>query len=247
MLHGEIVALGGPTRFGIDLPTHDPRAEEPGERVEEPEPRAGEPKPRAGEPKPRGDEPEQAAGDPAQARAGYDDVTVVATAMKLRGAARAALSDQLGPGYIVVDMQSAPATTDVLLVPPVSPQLIGHLRSAFPGARIVAAEFEDEALGISYLGAIRRMLDAGAETYLASSTIPQLARQLDRIVTERPQLTGGSAPLEIRPLDRVATERTPPTGDSAPLEIRPLDQVATERTPPTGGAARREIEPPRTD
>jgi len=136
--------------------------------------------------------------EPEPPRAGYDDVTVVATAMKLPDAARASLSDQLGPGYIVVDMQSAPATADVLLVPPISPQLIGHLRSTFPNARIVAAEFEDDTLGVSYLGAIRRMLDAGAETYLASSTIPQLARQLDRVITERAQLTAGSgAPLEI--------------------------------------------------
>ncbi|MGC9670275.1 hypothetical protein ACNTMW_27495 [Planosporangium sp. 12N6] len=42
-------------------------------------------------------------------------------------AAHASLSDQLGSGYIVVDMQSAPATADVLLVPPISPQLIGQL------------------------------------------------------------------------------------------------------------------------
>lgn len=143
--------------------------------------------------------------DTEQPRAGYDDVTVVATAMKLPDAARASLSDQLGPGYIVVDMQSAPATADVLLVPPISPQLIGHLRAMFPEARIVAAEFEDETLGISYLGAIRRMLDAGAETYLSSSTIPQLAQQLDRVVTDRQQLTAGTdSTLEIerpRPAD----------------------------------------------
>ena len=62
----------------------------------------------------------------------------------------------------------------------------------FPKARIVAAEFEDDSLGISYLGAIRRMLDAGAETYVTSSTIPQLARQLDRVFTERHQLTAGT-------------------------------------------------------
>lgn len=133
-----------------------------------------------------------------QPQPGYDDVTVVATAMKLPDAARASLSDQLGSGYIVVDMQSAPATADVLLVPPISPQLIGHLRSMFPEARIVAAEFEDDTLGISYLGAIRRMLDAGAETYLASSTIPQLARQLERVIAERYQLTAGTnSQLEI--------------------------------------------------
>lgn len=136
--------------------------------------------------------------DTGRPRTSYDDVTVVATAMKLPDAARAALSDQLGSGYIVVDMQSAPATAEVLLVPPISPQLIGHLRSMFPQARIVAAEFEDRTLGISYLGAIRRMLDAGAETYLTSSTIPQLAEQLDRVVIERPQLSAeANSSLEI--------------------------------------------------
>ena len=127
-------------------------------------------------------------------------MTVVATAMKLPEAARAALSDQLGPGYIVVDMHAAPATADVLLVPPVSPQLMGHLRSRFPEARIVAAEFEDEALGVSYRGAIRRMLDAGAETYLTSATIPQLARQLDRVIADHPQIAAGTTSrLEIGP------------------------------------------------
>ena len=138
--------------------------------------------------------------DTRQPPTGYDEVTVVATAMKLPDAARSSLSEQLGSGYIVVDMHSAPATADVVLVPPVSPQLMGHLRSMFPTARIVAAEFEDDTLGISYLGAIHRMLDAGAETYLASSTIAQLARQLDRLITERPQLTAGTnSRLEIEP------------------------------------------------
>jgi len=176
-----------------------------------------------------------------QPRAAYDDVTVVATAMELPDAARSALSDQLGSGYIVVDMQSAPATADVLLVPPISPQLIGHLRSMFPKARIVATEFEDDELGVSYRGAIRRMLDAGAETYLASSTIPQLARQLDRVVTERPQLAAGTAPLGIEPIGSAPLEiepigsaplETDPVG-SAPLETDPVGSAPLE-TPPAG-------------
>jgi hypothetical protein len=40
--------------------------------------------------------------------------------------------------------------------------------------------------------AICRMLDAGADTYLASSTIPELARHLDRVISERFQLTAGT-------------------------------------------------------
>ncbi|SNY48034.1 hypothetical protein [Paractinoplanes atraurantiacus] len=113
---------------------------------------------------------------------GRDDVTVVATAMKLPEPARASLSERLGTGYIVVDMQAAPETTDVLLVPPVSPQLVGCLRSMFPRARVVVTEIEDDDLGVHYLGPIRRMLDAGAETYLTSTTIPSLAAQLDQAV-----------------------------------------------------------------
>ncbi|MFJ6675824.1 hypothetical protein ACIQMJ_32370 [Actinosynnema sp. NPDC091369] len=123
----------------------------------------------------------------------YGDVTVVATAMKLSASARAALSAELGPDYIVLDMHAAPTTADVLLVPPGSPQLIGALRDLYPGARVVVAEIEDRELGISYRGPVRRMLEAGAETYLMSSTIPVLAKQLDQAVTQRPQLGDGAA------------------------------------------------------
>lgn len=129
----------------------------------------------------------------------YDNVTVVATAMKLPAAARTSLSTELGPDYIVLDMNSAPATADVLLVPPVSPQLIRQLGARFPRARIVVTEIEDPALGVSFRGPISRLLDAGAEGYLASTAIPQLARQLDHTITQR-QITGDvTVPREIEP------------------------------------------------
>ncbi|GAB3878201.1 hypothetical protein GCM10029964_028530 [Kibdelosporangium lantanae] len=118
----------------------------------------------------------------------YDGVTVVATAMELPDEVRAALSTGLGADYIVLDLHKAPASTDVLLVPPVSPQLIGHLRSMFPKARVVVAEIDDPSLGVSFRGPIGRLIDAGADTYLASTTIPNLATQLDRAVNQ-PQLT----------------------------------------------------------
>lgn len=127
-------------------------------------------------------------------------VTVVATAMKLSASARASLSAQLGPDYIVLDMHAAPTTADVLLVPPASPQLIGGLRSLYPKARVVIAEIEDRELGVSYRGPVRRMLEAGAQTYLMSTTIPLLARQLDRAVTQRPRLADGTtARPEVEP------------------------------------------------
>lgn len=124
----------------------------------------------------------------------YDNVTVVATAMKLSASARTSLSAELGEDYIVLDLHTAPTTADVLLVPPGSPQMIGNLRSMFPRARVVVTEIEDNDLGISYRGPIRRMLDAGAETYLAATAIPRLARQLDHAITQRQHITGGSTP-----------------------------------------------------
>jgi hypothetical protein len=70
----------------------------------------------------------------------------------------------------------------------------------FPKARVIIAEIEDEVLGVSYQGPVRRMLDAGAETYLTSTTIPRLAKQLDHAITQHHQITGGTtARLEIQP------------------------------------------------
>jgi hypothetical protein len=132
----------------------------------------------------------------------YDDVTVVATAMELSDEVRAALSAALGSDYIVLDLHAAPVSTDVLLVPPVSPQLVGNLRSMFPKARVVVAEFEDPDLGVSFRGPLRRLIDAGADTYLASTTIPHLATQLDQAVNQL-QLTDGTSheQLEIEETD----------------------------------------------
>ncbi|WP_385618767.1 hypothetical protein PXH67_07155 [Streptomyces sp. P8-A8] len=127
-------------------------------------------------------------------------VTVVVTAMKLSDSARTSLSDQLGADYIVLDMHAAPASADVLLVPPVSPQLIGNLRSAFPTARIVVTEIEDDELGVSYQGPVRRLLDAGAEMYLPPATVPQLAERLGQTLShQRSHLPGGSPTPEIEP------------------------------------------------
>lgn len=135
-----------------------------------------------------------------QAPIDYDSVTVVATAMELSTAARVALSTQLGADYVVLDMHAAPATTDVLLVPPGSPQLIAALRSMFPKARVVVAEIEDYELGVQYHGPVRRLLDAGADAYLPPATLPLLARQLDYTLNHGREIAGGVAtPLQIAP------------------------------------------------
>ncbi|WP_214403129.1 hypothetical protein [Pseudonocardia lacus] len=118
------------------------------------------------------------------------NVLVVATAMRLSAAARAALSAELGPDYIVLDLRAAPPTADVVLVPPASPQLIGGLRAQFPKARIVVTEIDDDELGVSYQGPVRRMLDAGAEAYLSPASVPRLAAQLDLTLHRHRTLTG---------------------------------------------------------
>ncbi|MER5267015.1 hypothetical protein ABTZ99_33460 [Actinosynnema sp. NPDC002837] len=150
---------------------------------------------------PRGD----AGPDPA-----VHDVTVVATAMKLSRSARASLSAALGEDYIVLDLHAAPKTADVLLAPPGSPQLIGLLRSMFPKARVIVTEVEDDGLAVSYHGPVRRMLDAGADGYLTSTTIGRLARQLDHDVTRHRSLAaGGATTIAIES----ATSAPDPRGD----------------------------------
>lgn len=125
-------------------------------------------------------------------------VTVVATTMKLSDSARTKLSAELGTDYIVLDMHSAPETADVLLVPPISPQLLTNLRAMFPSARVVIAELDDPELGIRYHGPVRRLLDAGAELYLATTTVPSLARQLGRAVSAQGELGTARRPrLEL--------------------------------------------------
>lgn len=126
--------------------------------------------------------------DDPNARVDDPSVTVVATAMKLSDSARNKLSAELGTDCIVLDMHSAPPTADVLLVPPISPQLLTNLRAMFPSARVVMAELDDPELGISYPSPVRRLLDAGVELYLATTTVPSLARQLGHAVSANGEL-----------------------------------------------------------
>jgi len=127
-----------------------------------------------------------------------EGVTVVATAMELSDTARSKLSTELGDDYIVLDMWDAPKTADVLLIPAISLQLLGSLRGMFPSARVVIAELDDPELGISYPSPVRRLLDAGADLYLATTTVPSLARQLGAAVSARGELGAARRPrLEL--------------------------------------------------
>jgi hypothetical protein len=124
-----------------------------------------------------------------------DGVTVVATATRLSDAARRRLSDELGSDYIVLDLLKAPPTADVVLIHPVSPQLVGSLRSDFPNARIIVTEIDDEELEVSQPGPVSRLLDAGVSAYLPPRPLREVASSLHAYLTGSgaPQLTAGSA------------------------------------------------------
>ena len=132
-----------------------------------------------------------------------DDVTVVATATKLSDAARRRLSDELGPGYIVLDLLKAPTTADVVLTHPVSPQLLGSLRASFPNARVIVTEIDDEELGVSHPGPVSRLLDAGASAYLPPRPLREVASSIHAY------LTGSDAPQLIAAAPTAATAALP--------------------------------------
>jgi hypothetical protein len=128
-------------------------------------------------------------------------VTVIATAMKLSDAARRRLADEFGADYVVLDIHTAPTSTDVLLTHPVSPQLLGLLRHQFPSARILITEIEDEELDVRYSGPVSRLLDAGASAYLPPRPIAELAAKVHAYLSqdEEPMLESGDPPSRALP------------------------------------------------
>lgn len=114
-----------------------------------------------------------------------EGITVVATAMKLSEESRQRISEELGEHYIVLDLHEAPSSADVLLVPPISPQLVGALRRQFPDARLLVTEIEDEELGVHYAGPVSRMLEAGASAYLPPRPVDGLGAAVHAHLTRR--------------------------------------------------------------
>lgn len=144
-----------------------------------------------------------------------DGVLVVATAMRLSASARQTLADRFGPGYLVLDMHDAPDTTDVLLINPVSPQLLSRLQHRFPRARVVVTEIDDDELGVSYAGPVSRLLDAGAAAYLPPRDLDGVAAAVDAYLTrDRVALGRGSASGPVPALDAIVRDRR--TGTPVP-------------------------------
>lgn len=111
-------------------------------------------------------EPEVGSGPPA--------IRVVATTI-LKADARARLSEQLGPGFVVIDLRKAPPSTDIVIAPVVSAQTISALKHMFPHARVVLTEVEDRDLGVLFPGPVRRAVDAGADGYVVAGDLAALA------------------------------------------------------------------------
>lgn len=143
--------------------------------------------------------------EPVSAASVPDGVTVIATAMKLSGAARRRLSDEFGGAYIVLDIHAAPTSTDVLLTHPVSPQLLGILRQQFPKARVVITEIEDEELGVRYSGPVSRLFDAGASAYQPPRPIAELAANVHAYLMQGggPIIESGNPASRMLPAPRI--------------------------------------------
>ena len=136
-----------------------------------------------------------------------DGVTVVATTMKLSDAVRRRLSDEFGAAYLVLDIHTAPATTDVLLTHPLSPQLLGRLRLQFPDARIVVTEIADEELDVFFPGPVSRLLDAGASAYLPPRPLAEVAATVHAYLTqgEGPKIDSGHPMSTLLPAPQIET------------------------------------------
>lgn len=133
--------------------------------------------------------------EPEQADPIPDGVIVVATAMRLSRQARARLSEELGSDFIVMDLNDAPDSADVLLIPAVSPTLVGMLRARFRQARVLVTEIEDDELGTHYAGPVTRILQAGATAYLPPRSISGIAAGIQTYLADASRaVEGGERP-----------------------------------------------------
>jgi hypothetical protein len=83
----------------------------------------------------------------------------------------AVLADRLGSGFVVRDIRTDGPPPDLVLAPPSSPQLIGHLKREYPDAAIIITELDDLLRGVHLGGPVSRALAAGADAYyVAPST-----------------------------------------------------------------------------
>lgn len=134
----------------------------------------------------------------------------------------AVLADRLGSGFAVRDIRADGPPADIVLAPPSSPQLIGHLRRQFPGALVVITELEDLLHGVDLGGPVSRALDAGADAYYVAKSTEALGTFLGALPLagrgalaeqDQPVALGTAAEID----DLVARVREVATPEPAPV------------------------------
>jgi DNA-binding NarL/FixJ family response regulator len=110
---------------------------------------------------------------------------VVVAALPLRRRARERLAAQLGDVRIF-DIRETVEEADLVLAPSCSPQTIACLKDAYPTARVVVVEIEDDEFEIDLPGPVLRLLKAGADSYVTADGLGDLASQLRGDRTETP-------------------------------------------------------------
>ena len=133
----------------------------------------------------------------------------------------AVLADRLGSGFAVRDIRANGPAADIVLAPPSSPQLIGHLRQQFPGALVVITELEDLLHGVDLGGPVSRALDAGADAYYVAKSTEALGTFLGALpLTGRGALAEQDQPVALGTAaevdDLVARVREVATPEPAP-------------------------------
>ena len=133
----------------------------------------------------------------------------------------AVLADRLGSGFAVRDIRADGPPADIVLAPPSSPQLIGHLRRLHPGALVVITELEDLLHGVDLGGPVSRALDAGADAYYVARSTEALGTFLGALplagrealaAQDQPVALGTAAEID----DLVARVREVTTPEPAP-------------------------------
>lgn len=155
---------------------------------------------------------------------------IVVSAIALKPHVHEALAERLGPGHILLDIRSAGPDADIVLIPPASPQLLGHLRRQFPQARILATEFTDDSYGADFQGPISRILASDIDGYFMAPTLDDLARvtrNAGRAVAGA--LTSGAAGGGRRPVDFLEANRRLLLDSGGGAQPRTADVRAQDR------------------
>ena len=143
-------------------------------------------------------------------------------AFPLGDEAVAVLADRLGSGFAVRDIRADGPAADIVLAPPSSPQLIGHLKRQFPDALVVITELEDLLHGVALGGPVGRALDAGADAYYVARSTEALGTFLAALPLagrtalaqqDQPVALGTAAEVD----DLVARVREVATPEPAPV------------------------------